>query len=130
MPLTHHVSDLVLSARSQIEQTSVQKAFRMQEQGEARLIDIRDVGELKQNGTVTGSYHAPRSMLEFWVDPHSPYHKIVFSTDRKLILFCASGMLSALANKTLMDMGMKNVMDMEGGFTEWRMQQLPIDRPT
>ena len=65
MPLTHHVSDLVLSARSQIEQTSVQKAFRMQEQGEARLIDIRDVGELKQNGTVTGSYHAPRSMLEF-----------------------------------------------------------------
>ena len=69
-------------------------------------------------------------MLEFWVDPLSPYHKIVFSTDRKLILFCASGMLSALVTKTLMDMGMKNVMDMEGGFTEWRMQQLPIDRPT
>ena len=97
MPLTHHVSDLVLSARSQIEQTSVQKAFRMLEQGEARLIDIRDVGELKQNGTETGSYLAPRSMLEFWVHPHSPYHKIVFSTDHKLILFCASGMLSALA---------------------------------
>lgn len=130
MPLTHHVSDLVLSARSQIEQTSVQQAFRMQEQGEARLIDICDICELKQNGTMTGSYHAPRSMLEFWVDPRSNYHKIVFSTDSKLILFCASGMLSALATKTLMDMGMKIVMDMEGGFTEWRMQQLPIDRPT
>ena len=99
MPLTHHVSDLVLSARSQIEQTSVQKAFRMQEQGEARLIDICDICELKQNGTMTGSYQAPRSMLEFWVDPRSNYHKIVFSTDSKLILFCASGMLSALANQ-------------------------------
>ena len=101
----------------------------MQEQGEARLIDIRDIGGLKQNRTVTGSYHAPRSMLEFWVDPRSACHKIVFSNDCKLILFCASGMLSALTNKTLMDTGMKNVMDMEGGFTEWRMQQLPIDRP-
>ena len=97
MPLTHLVSDLVLSARSQIEQTSVQQAFRMQEQGEARLIDICDICELKKNGTMTGSYHAPRSMLEFWVDPHSPCHKIVFSNDCKLILFCASGMLSALA---------------------------------
>tara|TARA_B100001057_G_scaffold370797_1_gene374782 strand:+ start:53 stop:445 length:393 start_codon:yes stop_codon:yes gene_type:complete len=130
MPLTHLVSDLVLSARSQIEQTSVQQAFRMQEQGEARLIDICDICELKQNGTMTGSYHAPRSMLEFWVDPRSNYHKIVFSTDSRLILFCASGMLSALATKKLMDIGMKNDMDMEGGFTEWRMQQLPIDRPT
>ena len=130
MPLTHHVSDLVLSARSQIEQTSVQQAFRIEEQGEARLIDICDICELKQNGTMTGSYHAPRSMPEFWVDPRSNYHKIVFSTDSKLILFFASGMLSALATKTLMDMGMKNVMDMEGCFTEWRMQQLPIDRPT
>ena len=72
MPLTHHVSDLVLSARSQIDQASVHDALRMQEQGEAQLIDIRDVGELKQNGTVTGSYHAPRSMLEFWVDPLTP----------------------------------------------------------
>ena len=130
MPLTHHVSDLVLSARNQIEQTSVQQAFRMQEQGETRLIDICDICELKQNGTMTGSYHAPRSMLEFWVDPRSNYHEIVFSTDSKLILFRASGMLSALATKTLMDIGMKNVMHMEGGFTEWRMQQLPIDRPT
>ena len=73
MPLTHHVSDLVLSARGQIKQTSVQQAFRIQEQGEARLIDICDICELKPNGTMTGSYHAPRSMLEFWVDPHSPY---------------------------------------------------------
>ena len=102
----------------------------MQEQGEERLIDICDICELKQNGTMTGSYHAPRSMQEFWVDPRSNYHKIVFSTDNKLILFCASGMLSTLATNTLMDMGMKNVMDMVGGFTEWRMQQLPIDRST
>ena len=105
MPLNHHVSDLVLSAHSQVDKANVHDALRMQEHGEARLIDIRDVGELKQNRTVIGSYHAPRGILEFWVDPLSHYHKIVFSTDRKLILFCASGMLSALVTKTLMDFG-------------------------
>ena len=66
-------------------------------------------------------------MLEFWADPQSTYDKIVFSTDRKLILICASGMRSALATKTLKDMGMTIVIDMEGGFTEWKMQGLPVE---
>ena len=118
MPLTHHVSDLVLSARSQIEQTSVQQAFQIQEQGEARL--ICDICELKQNGTMTGSYHAPRSMLEFWVDPDSPYHKADFASGQRFVLFCALGHRSALATAQLMDMGFGPVCDIEGGFEAWR----------
>ena len=124
------VKSLVASAKSEINAVSPQQAFDKQQAGTAVLIDIRDFRELQREGLIDGAFHAPRGMLEFWVDPLSHYHKIVFSTDRKLILFCASGMLSALVTKTLMDLGMKNVMDMEGGFTEWRMQQLPIDRPT
>ena len=91
------------------------------------MIDLRDVQELKDAGTIPTAYHATRGMLEFWADPQSPYHKYVFSTDRKLILFCASGMRSALATKTLKDMDMTNVIDMEGGFTEWKMQGLPVE---
>ena len=78
-------------------------------------------------GVVPQAFHAPRGMLEFWADPDSPYHKPVFRTDKKLVLFCASGLRSALAARTLQDMGMDNVLDMEGGFTEWKMQDLPVD---
>ena len=124
------VKEMVAAATAEIENISVADAQARMNDDDFVMVDIRDPRELDREGRIPGAMHAPRGMLEFWVDPLSPYHKIVFSTDRKLILFCASGMLSALATKTLMDMGMKNVMDMEGGFTEWRMQQLPIDRPT
>ena len=99
MPITHHASDLVFRARKLIEQVSVIKSAELCDAGAARLIDLRDVQELKDAGTIPTAYHAPRGMLEFWADPQSPYHKYVFSTDRKLILFCASGMRSALATK-------------------------------
>ena len=66
-------------------------------------------------------------MREFYADPDSTYHKPVFRNDKKLVLFCASGLRSALAASTLQDMGMDNVLDMEGGFTEWKMQDLPVD---
>ena len=126
MPITHHAIDLVFRARKLIKQVSVIKVAELCDAGTARLLDLRDVQELKDAVTIPTAYHAPRGMLEFWADPQSPYHKYVFSTDRKLILFCASGMRSALATKTLKDMGMTNVIDMEGGFTEWKMQGLPV----
>ena len=129
-PAITPVKSLVAAAKSETNAVSPKQAFDKQQAGTAVLIDIRDIRELEREGRIDGAFHAPRGMLEFWVDPLSPYHKIVFSTDLKLILFYASGMLSALVTKTLMDMGMKNVMDMEGGFTEWRMQQLAIGRPT
>jgi len=84
-----------------------------------QIVDIRDVRELS-SGTVVGSYHAPRCMLEFWVDPESPYHKKIFADDSKeFILFCGAGWRSALATKTLQDMGMTNVAHIEGGYEAW-----------
>ncbi len=127
MPVTQHVAELIAAARLLIDRVSVHEAAELQRLDAAILIDLRDVRELQKLGTVANSFHAPRGMLEFWADPDSPYHKPVFRTDKKLILFCASGLRSALAVRTLQEMGMKNVLDMEGGFTEWRMQDLPVD---
>lgn len=127
MPVTQHVAEMIAAARLLIDRVSVHEAAELQRLDAAILIDLRDVRELQKLGTVANSFHAPRGMLEFWADPDSPYHKPVFRTDKKLILFCASGLRSALAVRTLQEMGMKNVLDMEGGFTEWRMQDLPVD---
>ena len=78
-------------------------------------------------GIVPRAFHAPRGMLEFWADPDSPYPKPVFRTDKKLVLFCASSPRSGLAARAPQDVGMDNVLDMEGGFTEWKMQDLSVD---
>ena len=127
MPVTQHVAEMIAATRLLIDRVSVHEAAELQRLDAAILIDLRDVRELQKLGTVANSFHAPRGMLEFWADPDSPYHKPIFRTDKKLILFCASGLRSALAVRTLQEMGMKNVLDMEGGFTEWRMQDLPVD---
>ena len=127
MPVTQHVAEMIAAARLLIDRVSVHEAAELQRLDAAILIDLRDVRELQKLGTVANSFHAPRGMLEFWADPDSPYHKPIFRTDKKLILFCASGLRSALAVRTLQEMWMKNVFDMEGGFTEWRMQDLPVD---
>ena len=93
-----------------------------------QIVDIRDVRELQAEGTVVGAYHAPRCMLEFWVDPDSPYHKKLFADEsREFILFCGAGWRSALAAKTLQDMGMTNVAHIDGGFTEWVAQGGPTE---
>ena len=127
MPVTQPVSEMIAAARLLINQVSVHEAAELQRLDAAILIDLRDVRELQKMGIVPRAFHAPRGMLEFWADTDSPYHKPVFRTDKKLVLFCASGLRSALAARTLQDMGMDNVLDMEGGFTEWKMQDLPVD---
>jgi rhodanese-related sulfurtransferase len=127
MPVTQHVADMIASARLLIDSISVIEAAELQRLDAAILIDLRDIREMQGVGTVPNAFHAPRGMLEFWVDPDSPYHKSIFHTDKKLILFCASGLRSALAVRTLQDMGMDNVLDMEGGVTEWKMQGLPME---
>ena len=127
MPVTQPVSEMIAAARLLINQVSVHEAAELQRLDAAILIDLSDVRELQKMGIVPRAFHAPRGMLEFWVDPDCPYHKPVFRTDKKLVLFCASGLRSALAARTLQDMGMDNVLDMEGGFTEWKMQDLPVD---
>lgn len=84
------------------------------------LADIREVQERVDLGTIPGSKHAPRGMLEFWADPHSPYYRDWFEEDKRIVLFCAGGGRSALAAKALMDMGFKNVAHLEAGFTGWQ----------
>ncbi len=119
MPVTRHVADMVAEAQAIIPRISPEDAATMQSSGEAVLVDIRDIRELAKTGRIRDAVHAPRGMIEFWVDPQSPYHKEAFATDKKLILVCASGWRSALAAKTLMEMGMDNVYDLEGGFSAW-----------
>ena len=129
-PAITPVKSLVSSAKSETNAVSPQQAFDKQQAGTAVLIDIRDIRELEREGRIDGAFHAPRGMLEFWVDPQSPYHKDIFAQSHDLILFCASSWRSALAAKTLKDMGMTNIYDMDGGFTAWKAAGLALtDRP-
>ena len=119
MPITKGYQQLVAEAMAQVKTYSVaQVQARLHDAG-VQIVDIRDIRELAE-GTVVGAYHAPRGMLEFWVDPASPYHKPLFADESKeFILFCGAGWRSALAAKALQDMGMRNVAHIEGGYTEW-----------
>jgi rhodanese-related sulfurtransferase len=91
-----------------------------------QFIDIRDVRELERDGVIPGAFHAPRGMLEFWACEESPYHKPVFAQDKQLVLFCAAGWRSALATKTLQDMGLERVAHIDGGFGAWKASGAPV----
>jgi rhodanese-related sulfurtransferase len=119
MPITKGFRVLVDQAMAEVTTYTVAEVLGKSVNSNVQIVDIRDVRELK-NGTVTGSYHAPRCMLEFWVDPESPYHKKIWADESKeFILFCGAGWRSALAAKTLQDMGMSNVAHIEGGYEAW-----------
>ena len=108
---------LVEEAQKSIETLSVSKVKELAEKEEITLIDVRDIRELWKEGTIESSKHIPRGMLEFWLDPHSSYYKEnKFNSSKKMILFCALGMRSALATKSLVEMGFKNVAHVKGGF--------------
>ena len=127
MSIITPVKSLVAKAKSETKAVTPQQAFDQLRARTAILIDIRDIRELQREGQIDGAFHAPRGMLEFWADPQSPYHKEVFAQAGNLILFCASSWRSALAAKTLQDMGMTNILDMEGGFNGWKSAGLPIE---
>ena len=128
MPVTKTVKMLVAEAKQQTNSISPADAHDRQQSGDAILIDIRDIRELQRDGRIEGAFHAPRGMLEFWADPDSPYHKEIFATKSELVLFCASSWRSALAAKSLQDMGFSNIRDMAGGFTAWKTASLPITK--
>lgn len=89
------------------------------------LVDIRDPRELEREGVIPGAFHATRGMLEFWIDPESPYHKPVFAEDKRFVFFCAGGLRSALATKTAKDMGLEKIAHIDGGFSAWKKAGLP-----
>ena len=109
---------LVDEAMQQIETINASEACKLSKEDKCTLIDIRDIRELWNEGAVEGAIHIPRGMLEFWLDPASPYYKKEKFEDpeKKMILFCAGGMRSALATKSLKDMGFKNICHIDGGF--------------
>ena len=110
---------MVAAAEVEVQTLTIEEVMSSVEEG-ALLVDLRDVRELRREGTIPGSYHAPRGMLEFWVDPDSPYHHEALSSAKQLVLFCNLGWRSALAAKALQDMGMTNVAHLAGGFDSWK----------
>jgi rhodanese-related sulfurtransferase len=119
MPITQGYKALLAQAHAQITTYSVAQVQAKMATGQVQMVDIRDIRELDK-GTMPGSIHAPRGLLEFWVDPDSPYFKPIWGDENKeFILFCAASWRSALATKTLQDMGMTNVAHMDGGWEEW-----------
>ena len=108
---------LVLEALKDIKTINADDALKMFNEKQCNLIDIRDIRELQKEGQVEGANHIPRGMLEFWLDPDSPYFKEgKLNMDKEMVLFCAGGLRSALAAKTLNDMGFKKVSHIDGGF--------------
>lgn len=111
---------LVDEAMAEVRTLSVEEARALHGREDVQFVDVRDVRELEREGVVPGALHAPRGLIEFWVDPESPYHKPVFALDRQFVLFCAAGWRSALATKTLQEMGLPKVCHIDGGFTAWK----------
>lgn len=120
MQIAKGVKELCAEAEREIENMPVEAALALKDDPNVRLVDIRDVRELEREGQVPGALHAPRDMLEFWVDPESPYYRDAFGTGQKFVLFCAGGLRSALATKRLQDMGFGPVAHIVGGFGAWR----------
>ena len=119
---------LVEEANKNIETLSPEETKRLFDKNEISLIDVRDIREIWKEGTIENSKHIPRGMLEFWFDPSSPYFKKEKFDDssKNIILFCAGGLRSALATKTLNDMGYKNVGHVEGGFSAMKLNGFDI----
>ena len=127
--ITMSVKTMVEEAEREIENLSVDQAKAFLGKDDVLFVDIRDIRELQRDGKVPGAFHAPRGMLEFWIDPQSPYHKDIFAQDKKYVFFCAGGMRSALAAQTAQRMGLKPVAHIRGGFGEWKKSGAPVDAP-
>jgi rhodanese-related sulfurtransferase len=117
---------LVAAAEAEVTTLTVEEAIEALESG-ALLVDVRDVREVKREGWIPDSYHAPRGMLEFWVDPESQYHHEALSSADRLVLYCNLGWRSALAAKTLQDMGLMNVSHLGGGMAAWQAHGGPVE---
>ncbi len=124
------VKTMVDEAMAEIITITVDEAIPLMDDDSHVIVDIRDVRELDHDGMVPGAFHAPRGMLEFWVDPQSPYHKDIFASGKTFVFYCRSGWRSALATKAVQDMGLASVCHIEGGFGAWMEAAAPIgERP-
>jgi rhodanese-related sulfurtransferase len=120
---------LVDDALAKIKTLSAAEAKAMHGRGDVQFVDLRDIRELQREGKVPGALHCPRGLLEFWIDPSSPYHRQEFASDKTFVFFCAAGWRSALATKTAQDMGLAPVAHIDGGFAAWREAGGPVEAP-
>jgi rhodanese-related sulfurtransferase len=122
---------LIDQAMAEIKTIPLDQAQNFLSDPNVVFVDIRDVRELEREGFIPNAFHAPRGMLEFWVDPESPYYKPIFGEGKQLVLYCASAWRSALATQTLQKMGVPKVCHLEGGFSAWKKANLPTaEKPT
>ena len=124
--ITLGYKQLMKAAAAEVDEVTAQEVLAMKGD-DVVIVDIRDIRELEREGRIPGSYHAPRGMLEFWVDPESPYHKPIFAEEKTFIIHCASGWRSLLATQTLQRMGLKPVRNLAGGFSAWKAAGGPVE---
>jgi rhodanese-related sulfurtransferase len=118
---------LVEEAEREIETLTVDQAKALVGDENVQFVDLRDIRELWREGKIPGAVHAPRGMLEFWVDPDSPYYREVFGTGKKFVFYCAAGWRSALATQQMQKMGLEPVCHIDGGFSEWKETGGPVE---
>jgi rhodanese-related sulfurtransferase len=126
--ITHGYKELMAKAEAAVESISAAHALKLAKRNDVVIVDIRDIRELEREGRIPGSFHAPRGMLEFWVDPESPYHKPIFAQDKTFIIHCASGWRSLLATEALQAMGLRPVKNLTGGFAAWKEVEGAIEK--
>jgi rhodanese-related sulfurtransferase len=120
MPLQTGYKALLEAAEKEIRTLSVDEARALHGRNDVQFVDIRDIRELQREGRIPGAFHATRGMLEFWIDPDSPYFKDVFGDDKTFVFYCQSGWRSALATQTVQRMGLSKVCHIGGGFRAWK----------
>jgi rhodanese-related sulfurtransferase len=125
--ITKGIKELCEQAEREIETMSVEQVMEAMNDENVQLVDIRDIRELWRDGAIPGSTHAPRGMLEFWVDPNSSYHRDEFASGKKFIFYCAGGMRSALAAQAVHNMGLAPVAHMAGGYGAWVKAEGPTE---
>ncbi|RDJ27558.1 rhodanese-like domain-containing protein [Bosea caraganae] len=128
--ITKGYKALLAEAEAKVKALSVEQAKALVGRDDTVFVDLRDPRELERDGRVPGAFHCPRGMLEFWIDPESPYAKPVFQEDKQFVFFCAGGWRSALAAKAAQEMGLKPVAHIEGGFGAWKKAGAPVEAPT
>ncbi|MGB0798255.1 MAG: rhodanese-like domain-containing protein [Planktomarina sp.] len=125
--ITKSVKQMVADANAEITTISVADAISLVDSDDHVIVDLRDIRELQRTGKIPGAFSCPRGMLEFWIDPASPYHKDVFNQDKTYVFYCASAWRSALSAKLAQDMGLAPVAHIEGGFSAWAKADAPVE---
>jgi len=124
------IKDMVAEANAQVAHAPATEMMALHGQEDVLFVDLRDPRELERDGMIPGAFHCPRGMLEFWIDPESPYAKPQFQSGKRIVFYCASGWRSALSARTAQDMGLPNVSHITDGFSGWKAAGAPVGQCT